>query len=430
MQPVVHHVEMCVRDGRHTLASLKHYGFRLHAQRVTPFCKQWVIKLGEVFFIITERQKNYVKHSIWNENTVRAEPWTVLCCESQSAHEVDTVFNVSFCVKNVKNVTGRVRSLGASVIQPPTSVKDEKNGHVSYSIVRSCCGNVVHTLINKDDYTGSFLPGFETVDTIIEDSSETTGVTHIDHVTLACSPGHSSSIISWYESCFGMQRFSISRNDDNDEGLILADGVGLRLKAMEYWMCSEIGLMYPVSSKHRQRNSNGVMLVVVESLPGQTNCNVETYLREHEGPGVEHVALNTPKIVETVSKMISLGVKFRQPPAAYYNELKKVREIQEIGEDLTELEKLGILLDNEVEPGKIKEKDGSPKYLMQIFAHPLFSRKTFFIEVIERSGARGLGSGNIIALVRSVREEEKRKMAEAKQKTMNEEDISSPRRLC
>ncbi|XP_035230457.1 4-hydroxyphenylpyruvate dioxygenase-like protein [Stegodyphus dumicola] len=200
---------------------------------------------------------------------------------------------------------------------------------------------------------------------------------------------------------------------------------------MEYWRCSEIGLMYPgFSSKHRQRNSNGVMLVVVESLPGQTNCNVETYLREHEGPGIEHIALSTRSITGTVSKMTSLGVKFRQPPAAYYNELKKVREIQEIGEDLTELEKLGILLDNEVEPGENNEKDGSPKYLMQIFAHPLFSRKTFFIEVIERSGARGLGAGNIIALVRSIREEEKRKMAEAKQKTLNEENISSPRRLC
>ncbi|XP_035210718.1 4-hydroxyphenylpyruvate dioxygenase-like protein [Stegodyphus dumicola] len=210
MQPVVHHVEMCCRDGRSTLASLKNYGFRLHAERVTHFCKQWVFKVGDVFFVITERQENYAKHSIWRENTVRAEPFTVMCCEDKSTHEVDTVFNVALSVKNVKHVTRRVRSLGASVIQPPTSVKDE-NGYVTYSIIRSCCGNVVHTLINKDDYRGHFLPGFETVHTIIEDSCVTTGVTHIDHVTLACFPGDSSSVISWYESCFGMQRFSISR---------------------------------------------------------------------------------------------------------------------------------------------------------------------------------------------------------------------------
>lgn len=60
------------------------------------------------------------------------------------------------------------------------------------------------------------------------------------------------------------------RDDDDDEGLILHEGVGLRLRAMEYWLCSESGLRFP-SDRNRERKNNGVMLVVVETLPGQSN---------------------------------------------------------------------------------------------------------------------------------------------------------------
>ncbi|XP_054721286.1 4-hydroxyphenylpyruvate dioxygenase-like protein [Uloborus diversus] len=429
MQPVVHHVELCVADWEACLKALRSYGFTLFAKRITPFCQQWAARLGKIIFVLTQRQADYVNHSIWNERTVRAEPLTVMCCEDQETHRVDTVVNVSLAVRNVSAVTERIKANGGSVIQPATKIEDQ-TGDISFSIVRSIVGDVVHTLINVDNYKGVFLPGFEPVESSYDSELHVdlnNSVTHIDHVTLAVTPGNSQEVISFYESCFGMERFAISSSDDIDDGLILEDSIGLRLKAMEYFRCSELGLTYPASSRNRQRNKNSVMLVVVESLPGQTNCNVETFLREHEGPGVEHIAFSCNNMMETVEKMISLGVNFRKPPTAYYNELKKQRQIQEIGEDLNTLEKLGILLDNEVEP--MFAEDDCSKYLMQMFAHPLFSRKTFFIEIIKRSGARGLGSGNVIALVKSIREEEKRKAAEKKKASLNQEELTSPRRL-
>lgn len=59
--------------------------------------------------------------------------------------------------------------------------------------------------------------------------------------------------------------------DDQEDGLILQEGIGLRLRAMEYWMCSETGLVYPPSlSESNERSIRSLMLVVVESLPGQS----------------------------------------------------------------------------------------------------------------------------------------------------------------
>ncbi|GIY74535.1 4-hydroxyphenylpyruvate dioxygenase-like protein [Caerostris extrusa] len=100
------------------------------------------------------------------------------------------------------------------------------------------------------------------------------------------------------------------------------------------------------------------MLVVVESLKGQTNCNVLTYLKQHKNEGVEHVALTSSSIEHTVSKLKGRGVTFRVPPKAYYDELVKTNKLVGLGQNVDSLFK------------------------------PI--------------GARGLGSGNILALVRSI----------------------------
>lgn len=209
MQPVVHHVELCVQNRTSVFKKLKKYGFRPFATRETLSCTQIAVKLGGVVMVITER--SYTRSAREFD-----DPLTVMCCENQDAHVVDTVFNVALSVKNVTEITKRIECAGGVIIQPPTIVEDE-NGSVHFAIVESCCGNVKHTLINKDGYEGAFLPGFKEIEHIddpedcftIHRLHET--VTHIDHVTLACWPGHSQKVLSWYESCFGMERFSISR---------------------------------------------------------------------------------------------------------------------------------------------------------------------------------------------------------------------------
>ena len=81
----------------------------------------------------------------------------------------------------------------------------------------------------------------------------------------------------------------------------------------------------------------------------------------------------------------------------------KVKEIQGAYEDLNEYSKLGLLFDSEADAVLSKEENNS-NYLIQIFTKPIFgpNQDTFFLEVLERRGAKGFGSGNIIALAQSI----------------------------
>ncbi|GFR00866.1 4-hydroxyphenylpyruvate dioxygenase-like protein, partial [Trichonephila clavata] len=427
-EPVVHHLELCVCDANDTLKRLQRYGFKLFAKRQTPFCDSLAVKLGRIILVVSQRHYNEV---IQND-AIRAEPLTILCCEgnSQTQHSIDTVFNLAFSVKkeDLSKITDNIKSMGGKVIQPPTQVQDE-HGALTYAIIKSCCGNVVHTLINKDDYHGPFCTGFELVESdtceVLDDS--TLDINYIDHVTFACYSGNSQTIIEFYEKCFGMNRFQIGNNDDERiNGLILSEDVGLRLRAMKYYWCSETGLSY----RTKENSPDAMMLVVVESLKGQINCNVQAYLNDHQNEGIEHVALNTMTITKTVSTLQKRGVQFRKPPMAYYEELRKHEKISVLKQDLDALSRLGILLDNEDDSGGSPEsREKAKKYLMQIFSQPLFDKKTFFFEVIERIGAKGLGTANILALVRSIREEERRNSMkhDAKKQEISKESVTDIR---
>ncbi len=81
----------------------------------------------------------------------------------------------------------------------------------------------------------------------------------------------------------------------------------------------------------------------------------------------------------------------------------KVREILNCGRDLETFRRLGLLLDTEADVGEgdeDREDSARRRALVQIFTRPLFAEDTFFLEVLERDGARGFGAGNITALAR------------------------------
>ena len=82
----------------------------------------------------------------------------------------------------------------------------------------------------------------------------------------------------------------------------------------------------------------------------------------------------------------------------FYFQESKVREILEAGENLDLLSQLGLLLDAEADNSANNES----KFLMQIFTKPVFGKDTFFLEVLERRGAKGFGAGNITALAQSI----------------------------
>ncbi|XP_076070050.1 uncharacterized protein LOC143041839 [Oratosquilla oratoria] len=397
-----------------------------------------------------------------NQSPSNSEHWTVFCCRDQEDHVIDSVFNVALVVKDVDVLTERVRAKGGEVLREPCDIKDEF-GVVRYAIVGSCCGNVVHTLLDKQGYSGEFLPGFcvvhgdkdstkvfqtledldlgtrrdskklKTNTTSHEENGNSSGpslvqtngsvsspggcskkfFTHTDHLTLVCRRGESVGLLQWYEDCLGMRRFITNRHESPTEGFVMDEPICLRLKALEYWRCAETGIASPGS----KIGDASLKLVVAESLPGTANSQVETFLTNHGGPGVQHIGLHTSRMTSTVDALTIGGVSFRKPPPPYYEECGKRGEIEAVGlgYELEDMRRLGILLDTE-DDVLFPLDDRSHRYLMQIFAFPMFKEDTFFLEVIQRCGAKGFGAGNIRALAISIVLHQQQLLQEEKKK--------------
>jgi 4-hydroxyphenylpyruvate dioxygenase len=120
---------------------------------------------------------------------------------------------------------------------------------------------------------------------------------------------------------------------------------------------------------------------------------VEEYLDFYNGEGVQHVAMATNNIVETVTELRSRGIEFLQVPTTYYDDL--LDRVGHIDEDLGPLKELGILVD--------RDDEG---YLLQIFTKPVEDRPTLFFEIIQRKGAQSFGKGNFKALFEAIEREQ------------------------
>src|SRR5437870_11175731 len=87
--------------------------------------------------------------------------------------------------------------------------------------------------------------------------------------------------------------------------------------------------------------SRVVKFPINEPAPGRRKSQIDEYLEFHHGPGVQHIAMGTGNIVETVSKLRAQGVEFLRVPHTYYQELQA--RVGRIAEPIDELEELGIL---------------------------------------------------------------------------------------
>src|SRR5690606_30817090 len=135
-----------------------------------------------------------------------------------------------------------------------------------------------------------------------------------------------------------------------------------------------------------------------EPAEGKKKSQVEEYLDFYGGPGVQHIAIATNDIITTVTQLRERGVEFLSaPPHAYYEDVpNRLGEHMKImKEDMSVLEKLGILVD--------ADEEG---YLLQIFTKPVEDRPTLFFEIIQRMGAKGFGAGNFKALFESIEREQ------------------------
>lgn len=214
----------------------------------------------------------------------------------------DTLSEVVFHVQDLKSVVSRAEINGANIITP----NDKSRMTVGCPV-----GNLQLTFC-------------QCVDCQCLKSQVADVFSHVDHITLAVEPGSSSRMLEWFEKCFNFLRFPMNPQE-MDEGLsIYSTDTGLRLLALQYWHCSEVGLRTPSTSKDKC----DVKFVIAEPLVGNGPNQVAAFLEEHGGPGVQHVGLCTSNIVEAMDQLREAGVEFIQPPAEYYEQVWRIRPDQ------------------------------------------------------------------------------------------------------
>ncbi|POM66312.1 4-hydroxyphenylpyruvate dioxygenase [Phytophthora palmivora] len=148
-------------------------------------------------------------------------------------------------------------------------------------------------------------------------------------------------------------------------------------------------------------NNEMVLLPVNEPTFGtKRKSQIQTYLEQNVGAGLQHMALKTDDIFHTLAEMqkrsLVGGFEFMpRPNKVYYEQMP-----ERIGDALTkeqykQIEQLGLLVD--------KDDQG---ILLQIFTKPLGDRATVFFEIIERCRCGGFGKGNFSALFKSIEDYE------------------------
>ncbi|NXL91983.1 HPDL protein, partial [Alectura lathami] len=353
------------------------FRFQPVAVRETPRVRQLALRRGAAVFLLNQRLAPAGISS--RDFLYDVDPRPAL----------GTASNVCLEVEDVPGLCERLRGRGCSLPVPPTEVSDE-GGSVTYGVVSSIVGNISHTLLDRSRYRGPFLPGFQPVQGAPSEAGDGVGITHFDHITYVCPRGGTRGALDWYQRCFGFRRFLLSPQERPAQGYVLGgQGVGMLLRALQ------------------STQGSGCKLVLAESISEASPNQVDTFLEQHGGAGIQHVGLRTPHIVSTTRALRQAGVRFFTPPAAYYSQVSKEEEIRGAGQDPRVLAELGILLDTAVPGdngrlGSHAAESPSQSYLMQIFSHPIFSEETFFLELIDRRGAPGFGEGNIRALWKAV----------------------------
>jgi 4-hydroxyphenylpyruvate dioxygenase len=292
--------------------------------------------------------------------------------DHEISHQVtkhgDAVKAIALEVEDAEKAWKETTKRGAESFMEPEILSDGE-GTLGLSGIR-LYGDTVHLFVARKKYKGLFMPGYIAWSSDYEPVS--TGLLYVDHCVGNVGWNQMNRWVAFYENVMGFK--NILSFDDAD---ISTEYSALMSKVMS--------------------NGNGmVKFPINEPAEGKKKSQVEEFLEFYNGEGVQHVALATKNIVETVSELMRRGVEFLKVPTSYYDDLE-VR-VGKIDEDLKPLKELGILVD--------RDPDG---YLLQIFSKPVQDRPTVFFEVIQRKGAKSFGKGNFKALFEAIeREQEKR----------------------
>lgn len=303
----------------------------------------------------------------------------------------DGVFDISLWVQDVDLIYQKAVSEGAVAIFKPRILNDE-NGLLKLATVRLPSTDMCHTLIENIDYSGPFIPGY--VGHIEEESAEYTeqlsqlpavNLCRIDHCVQNYTWNQMMDMARLYTRIFGLHKYwSVDETDVSTENTALRSIV--------------------------MASSNGrIKIPINEPFKGKKRGQIEEFYDFNGGPGVQHVALLTTNIISTVGLLIQRGITFNTMKDEYYEELRERLHNDDIvlKEDLSELQRLNILVD--YDSSSRRKKDKGCNYILQIFTKPLHDRPTLFIEIIQRHHHNGFGKGTFKGLFKSIEEQQEKR---------------------
>ena len=277
----------------------------------------------------------------------------------------DGVRDLALWVDDAREAFSRAVERGARAVQEPTVLKDE-HGEVVIAAI-STYGDTIHSLVERRNYRGLFMPGFRPVESLY--TPEPVGLEFVDHCVGNVELGKMNTWVKFYEVVMGFK--NLISFDDKDI-------------STEY-----SSLMSKVVASGNER----IKFPINEPAEGKKKSQIDEYLEFYGGPGVQHIAIITKDIVNTVTQLRNRGVEFLRVPSSYYDTL--LDRVGKIDEDVGPLKELGILVD--------RDDEG---YLLQIFTKPVEDRPTLFYEIIQRKGARSFGKGNFKALFEAIEREQ------------------------
>jgi 4-hydroxyphenylpyruvate dioxygenase len=284
----------------------------------------------------------------------------------------DGVQDIALAVDDVSAAYQAATGRGAVGVTPPALLEDEF-GVYEYAVIRAY-GDTTHSFVNRDRYRGVFAPGYRPLDPdrYSPRTFRPAGLRSIDHIVGNVEEGKMDEWVRFYQEVLGFQQ--LISFDDKD--------ISTEYSAL--------------MSKVVQGGGGRIKFPINEPARSRRRSQIEEYLNFYHGPGVQHIALATDNIIETVRALRHNDVSFLRVPRAYYEMLPE--RVGAIAEDFNELAELGILVD--------RDDEG---YMLQIFTKPVEDRPTLFFEIIERHGSRSFGKGNFKALFEAIEREQARR---------------------
>jgi 4-hydroxyphenylpyruvate dioxygenase len=278
----------------------------------------------------------------------------------------DGVRDLALWVDDAESAYIETTTRGARGVMEPTPFHDEF-GIVKKSAI-AIYGDTIHTFVERKNYNGVFMPGYKpTAPT--DPIARPVGLKYVDHCVGNVELGAMNRWVDFYMNVMGFKLYQ--HFDDKD--------ISTEYSAL--------------MSKVMANGNDRIKFPINEPAQGRRKSQIEEYLEYYGSPGVQHIAMATDDIIETVGRLQTQGIEFLRVPSTYYDELQ--HRVGTIDEPVDELKRLGILVD--------RDDEG---YMLQIFTKPVEDRPTLFFEVIQRKGSRSFGKGNFKALFESIEREQ------------------------